>query len=53
MKQSKQEQKPKATPEKLSCENLTMTGCYFKKQKLIDDFYESFIEDTNNFWIKD
>lgn len=53
MKQSKQEKKPKATAEKLPIENLTMTGCYFKKQKLINDFYESFIENTDNFWLND
>lgn len=46
MKQSKEETKPKATPEKLSCENFTMTGCFFKKQKLIDEFYKSFNEDN-------
>lgn len=30
MKQAKKEKRPKATPEKLSCENLTMLGNLFK-----------------------
>lgn len=33
MKQAKQEQKSKATPEKLSCETLTMLGNLFKSKK--------------------
>ena len=33
MKQSKEKAKPKATHEKLSCENLTMLGNLFKSKK--------------------
>lgn len=33
MKQSKEETKPKATPEKLSCENLTMLGNLLKSKR--------------------
>lgn len=48
MKDKKEEQKPKATDEKLSTENLNMLGTL--RQKLFED---SVSQNSNNFWLND
>lgn len=53
MKQSKKETKPKATLEKLPIENLTMMGCFMTKERLNENYYESVIDETDNFWLND